>query len=182
MLRWGPEIFFALILIVVGILFLGANLGLFAFSWNIVWPLLLILFGVWMVWRAFAPSTFKPTDVSYGFGDYVPNLSGKEIRNENFSHGFGDFNLDLTQVIIPDGESKVRASLGFGDLKVIVPNEVALKVHASAGFGEAELFDQKSEGIGPSENYQSNNYVASARKLNLDASVGFGQVQIRKAS
>ena len=181
MSRLGPEIIFAIMLIVVGILFLGANLGLFAFSWNILWPLLLILFGGWMVWRAFSPSTFQSSDVSYGFGNYVPNLGGKEIRRETLSHGFGDFKVDLSQSIIPDGESTVRVSLGFGDLQVVVPNHVACKVHANAGFGEAELFDQKSEGIGPTQDFRSVDYATAGRKLNLNASVGFGKACVVKS-
>ena len=182
MSRLGPEVFFAIVLIVVGGLFLGANLGLFAFNWSIAWPTLLILFGVWLVWRAFVPVSSLASQVSYGFGDFAPNLAGKEIRCETFSHGFGDFDLDLTRAVIPDGESVVRVSMGFGDLKVIVPNELALKIHASAGFGESKLFDQKIDGIGPSLRFKSEDYATALRKLDLDASVGFGQVRVVKIS
>jgi lia operon protein LiaF len=183
MARSRPSRYFvAIALIVVGVVFLLGNLGLVALNWSIVWPALLILFGVWLVWRAFLPASSQASQVSYGFGDYAPDLSGKEIRRETFSHGLGDFDLDLTHATIPDGESVVRASLGFGDLKVIVPNGLALKIHASAGFGELELFAQKTEGIGPNLKYRSDDYATASRKVDLDASVGVGQVRVVKTT
>jgi predicted membrane protein len=160
---------------------LGGNMGWFAFSWNILWPLLLILFGVWLVWRAFVPRSQYRSEISYGFGDYAPNLQGKEIRRETFSHGFGDFDLDLSQATIPDGESVVHASIGFGNLQVIAPSGVSLKIHASAGLGDVKLFGEKTEGIGPNLRFKSDDYATATRKLNLDASVGFGNVKVVKS-
>ena len=177
----SAQLFFALMLIVVGILFLLGNLGLFVFNWSILWPLLLMLFGAWLVWRAFLPASSHRSEISYGFGDYAPNLAGKEIRRETFSHGFGDFELDLSQAKFPDGESAVHASIGFGNLKVIVPSGVSLKIHASAGFGDARLFDEKTDGIGPSLRFKSDDYATAARKLEVDASAGFGNVKVVKS-
>ena len=173
------EIFFALCLILIGALLLAGNLGIFAFNWNMVWPLVLILFGIWLVWRAFQPAHYIG-GAAYGFGDYQPDLTGKEIRDENFSHGFGDLDLDLTRATIPDGKNSVRASHGFGDLTVILPRDLAVRVRASAGFGNVTVFDQKREGIGPNLDFQSDDYATAARKLDLEASVGFGEVKVRR--
>mgnify|MGYP000300734692 CR=1 FL=1 len=57
MSRWNSgEIWFALVLILIGVLLLAGNLGLVAFDWSLVWPLALIFFGVWFIWRAFLGS------------------------------------------------------------------------------------------------------------------------------
>ncbi|MDE3091410.1 MAG: hypothetical protein KGJ80_18745 [Chloroflexota bacterium] len=180
MSRWNSgQVFFALILIVFGALLLLSSWGLVALNWNLVWPVVLILFGLWLVWRAIFPgSRVRRGDASWGFGDYAPDLSGKEIRRETFSHGFGDLGLDLTRAVIPDGESVVRASHGFGDLTVTVPRDVSVRVHASAGFGGATLFGQHAGGIGPTLTFQSDDYANATRKLSIDASVGFGDVKI----
>lgn len=178
----STEAFFALVLIALGALLLLGNLGLFALDWNLFWPVILILFGLWLMWRAFMPAPgHHGGDGYWGFGDYAPDLSGKEIRRENFSHGFGDFDLDLTRAVIPDGESVVHASHGFGDLKVIVPRDLSVRVHASAGVGDTTLFDQHAGGIGPSLSFQSDDYANATRKLNVDASVGFGNVRVTRA-
>ena len=174
------EVFFALCLILIGALLLAGTLGMLAFNWNMVWPLVLILFGVWLVWRAFQPAHLIG-GAAYGFGDYQPDLAGREIRDENFSHGFGDLDLDLTRAMIPDGRNSVRASHGFGDLTVILPRDLAVRVKANAGFGEVTVFDQKHEGIGPHIDFQSDDYATATRKLDLEASVGFGEVKVVRA-
>ncbi len=175
------EVFFALGLILIGALLLAGNLGWLAFNWNMVWPLVLILFGVWLVWRAFQPARYVG-GAAYGWGDYEPDLAGKAIHDENFSHGFGDFDLDLSRATIPDGASSVRASLGFGDLKVIVPRDLAVRVKASAGLGDVSVFAKKHEGIAPAVDFQSDDYATAPRKLALEARVGLGEVKVVRAS
>jgi lia operon protein LiaF len=129
------------------------------------------------VWRAFQAQS-SHASASYGFGDYRPDLAGKEIRNENFSHGFGDFDLDLTRARFPEGTSAVRASIGFGDLKVIIPRNLAVRVKASAGLGDVSVLGRKDEGISPALDFQSDDYAAAATKLDLDASAGLGEVKV----
>lgn len=51
-MQWRREYFWPLVLVVVGIYFLLNNLG--ALDWlrfDIVWPVLLILFGAWLIIR-----------------------------------------------------------------------------------------------------------------------------------
>ena len=174
------ELFIAVAFIVVGALMLAGNLGLILFNWNILWALILVCFGVWMIWRAMQPS---PTPAyrnisSYGFGDYRPDLTGKEIRRENFSHGFGNLLLDLTRATIPDGQNSIRASHGFGDLKIIVPRDLAVRVQASAGMGAVRVFGERSDGFAPHIDFASDDYKTATRKIDIEASVGMGDVKV----
>lgn len=180
----STELFIAIVFIVVGVLLLAGNLGLFAFNWSMVWALMLICFGGWLVWRAFQPTPFPAAYVNaslYGFGDYRPDLAGKEIRREVFSHGFGDFDLDLTRATIPVGQNTVRASMGFGDLTVIVPRDVAVRVKASVGLGDVRVFQERADGIAPHLDFQSPDYATAERKLDIEASVGLGEVKVVRA-
>ncbi len=174
------EILAALILIVLGVALLGANLGLFALSWNLVWPVLLVLLGAWFVWRAFFPSRYG-TDSFGGFGDARPDLNGREIRREQFSHAFGDLFLDLNRAVFPDGENSVHASHGFGNLTVVLPRDLPVRVRGSAGMGDVFVLGERSDGIAPHVDFQSQEYASAPRKLNLDASVGFGDVRVMRA-
>lgn len=182
MTRWNSsQVFFAALLIVLGIVLLLGNLGLLALNWNLLWPVILILFGLWLIWRAFRPRQ-NPGDVSWGFGEYSPDLAGKSIDRQSYSHGFGDFDLDLTRATIGDGQTMVRASHGFGDLTVVVPREISVRVHASAGMGDVAVFGQHSGGIGCTLDFQSDDYASAARKLDIDVSVGMGEVRVVRAS
>lgn len=176
------EILVAVILIVVGLLFLASNLGtLPPLTWHLLWPLVLILFGAWLIWRALFPPPRRRGAVYWSMGDYRPDLSGKEIRQEQFSHGLGDFDLDLTRAVTPDGENFVKASHGIGDLTVIVPRDLSVRVQAKAGMGDVRVFGQKSEGLSPQMNFQSDDYATATRKLSIEASVGLGEVSVVRA-
>ena len=174
------ELIVALVFIIIGFMLLAGNLGLFVFDWSMIWALMLIVLGGWFIWRAFQPQPFgsMQTGAAYGFGNCRPDLVGKEIRKESFSHGFGDFDLDLTRAVFPDGTNSVSASHGFGDLKVIVPRDLAVRVKASGGLGDVEIFDQRADGIAPHLDFQSTDYATAARKLDLEVSVGFGDAKV----
>lgn len=175
------ELIVALIFIVLGLLLLAGNLGLIIFNWGILWALVLVAFGGWLIWRAFRTPAEPSNSVSYGVGDYAPHLVGKEIRKENFSHGLGDMDVDLSRAVFPEGQATVRASHGLGDLTVIVPRDLAVRVKARAGLGDARLFDERADGFGPSLDFQSTDYVTATRKLDLEASVGLGAVKVVRA-
>jgi hypothetical protein len=176
MSRWNAEIVVALAFIVIGVLLLAGNLGLMVFDWGMAWSLALIFFGVWLVWRAFQPAPMP--GMSYGVGSLRPRLAGKEIRDENFSHSFGDFDLDLTTATIPEGQARVRASIGLGDLTVILPRDLAVRVYASAGLGDVQVLDREDDGIAPRIEFESEDYATATRKLELHASAGIGGVKV----
>lgn len=178
------ELIVALFFILVGVLLLAGNLGLIFFNWSMVWGLLLICFGGWFIWRAYQPSEFTTSFANtafYGLGDYRPDLTGKEIHKESFSHGLGDFDLDLTRATIPEGTHAVRASLGLGDLTVIVPRDLAVRIGATAGLGAVKVLGQHSDGFGPRVDFRSEDYAAAMRKLDVEASVGLGEVKVVRA-
>ncbi|MGE5264771.1 MAG: cell wall-active antibiotics response protein LiaF [Acidobacteriota bacterium] len=175
------QILAALILILLGLITLLSNLGLVIFNWNLLWPVILVLFGAWLVWRALQPSPFGDGSSSWGIGDYRPDLAGKEIGQARFSHGMGDVDLDFSSAIIPDGTTAVRASHGLGDLTIILPREVPVLVNASAGLGNVFVLGKRSEGFTPQVSFQSDDYAGATRKLNIEASVGLGDVKVLRA-
>lgn len=177
------RIFGALFLIVLGLLLLAGNLGIFLFRWDMLGPLILILFGIWFIYRAFVPrERYYDSNVFAGIGEHRPNLSGKEIRREDFSHGIGESRVDLTGSVIPEGESEVKASTEIGELSVIVPRDLSLRVQAHAGLGDVEVFDKRESGMSPQVAFQSDDYATAARKLKLNAHVGLGKVRVVRGS
>ena len=50
-----------LFLILVGGLFLATNMGWLALRWEIVWPALIIIVGIWFVLRALMTSNNPPS-------------------------------------------------------------------------------------------------------------------------
>jgi len=63
---------------------------------------------------------------------------------------------------------------------VIVPRDLAVRVKASAGLGDVNIFGERADGIAPHLDFQSPDYATAERKLDLEASVGLGEVKIMR--
>lgn len=65
------EILASVFLIKPGVQLLAVKLGLLAMSWNVVWPVILIMFGGRPVFRALSSSPLSSnSSVSWGFGSF----------------------------------------------------------------------------------------------------------------
>ena len=97
--------------------------------------------------------------------------------------GAGDATLDLRDVAVPPGGTlRVEASVGVGQLEVIVPDDVALDVEASARVGNVDLPEgHRTDGLDVDETYAAPG-APSAGLLELDLSVGVGDVEVRRAT
>lgn len=137
---------------------------------------LLVLLGI-IVALAGIPALFVDSDLwDEGMGDAVerPERSADLVP---FEHGIGKLTVDLTAPGLDlDGET-VEASLGIGDLEVIVPDDtdVDLDAHVSAGnidaFGDEENgFDVDVTGI---------TGTSGTQELDLELEVGIGNLRVR---
>jgi hypothetical protein len=80
-------IFWALALIIVGILLLLGTLGVLPIGWGLIWPLLLIAAGAWLVWAALTrPASFEVQETS------IP-LDNAARAHVSIHHGAGRLNL-----------------------------------------------------------------------------------------
>jgi phage shock protein PspC (stress-responsive transcriptional regulator) len=96
-----------------------------------------------------------------------------------YAHGIGDFTVNLADVDLPRGETHVKATLGIGDLTVLVPAGVAVVVDGRVSAGETEIFGHSDDGTGVHEHVRAPG-AGTARTLFLDARVGLGQLEVRR--
>lgn len=96
--------------------------------------------------------------------------------------GLGEAVLDLTQV--PAGTEaglEVVASVGVGELLVLVPEDLTLELDASVGLGELDVDGSESEAQGgTSLDSQTRLGPAGPVDITLDAGVGVGQLEVRR--
>jgi phage shock protein PspC (stress-responsive transcriptional regulator) len=112
-----------------------------------------------------------------GIGDRsVHPLSAAQL-DSTYSHGIGDFNVDLADVSLSTGETHVKATLGIGDLTVHVPANVAVEVDGRAGAGQVVIFGRTDDGTAIHDHVRDA-AGAAGRRLVLDAHVGFGRVEV----
>jgi phage shock protein PspC (stress-responsive transcriptional regulator) len=115
--------------------------------------------------------------VGSGVGDRTYVVAGAGDLHRNYKLGIGDMTLDLRNVALPPGTTDVNARVDVGSLRVIVPNDVALRVQADAQAGKVNLLGNSVDG----RNVDDSVTQAGRRVLDLDAHVGAGVVTVERA-
>lgn len=95
---------------------------------------------------------------------------------------FGELRVDLTEVDFPEETTDVVATVGIGELDVIVPDDVALSISAKVGAGEIDLLGEKSSGADLDENYESEDFDQNEKRLVLKLGAGVGELRVRHGS
>lgn len=189
----------ALILITLGILFLLENFGL-ADVGDLIgtfWPVILIIIGLSVLLRrhqvppmAHMPSsqqhssgaaqTFDTSMLNNSsvFGDIDMKIVVPGFKGGMVSCVFGDVNLDLSEVLLADGEHLLKLDGVFGGLHLLLPKDLAVFVTARAVFGDVKVLGNTRGGIGQELTYTSPNYADAPKKLRVYANQVFGDVRI----
>lgn len=103
----------------------------------------------------------------------VDDLDGR------FEVAMGEGTLDLTQVVLDDGQRvDVAASVGIGHLIVDVPLGVGLEVTTESGVGETVILDERNSGIGVDVDRRIPALDGQGTFV-LDLQVGVGQIEVR---
>ncbi len=200
-LIWG------LIFIAAGIVFLLHNYG-YIDAWEVVrtyWPLILVAIGLKILWdvkqSASAKVIGEPSKQDWdrtksgqaGYrsttaADFLSesNIMGDvkvTVESENFKGGsvntvFGDTKLDLSKIIVAEGEHTLRISGVFGDVKIETPQNLPIRVSGNTLAGDIVIREYKKSGIGQSLSYQSQDYETAQKKLDISISQVFGDVKI----
>ena len=125
---------------------------------------------------ALAVASVVRVPLSGGIGDrhWVPS-SPEEVRTY-YKHGGGDVVIDLSHVTFPSEGQLVRARVGVGHLKVVVPGETRVAVQAHTGAGEVRLFNRHEEGLDVDDGTVSG--PAGGPNLRLRLDIGAGQIEV----
>jgi phage shock protein PspC (stress-responsive transcriptional regulator) len=126
-----------------------------------------------------AAAFFAIFDVDLGNGVGDRNVAVTSVRNlqNEYQLGIGTLDLDLRRLTLPVGETHVRASVDVGDLRVLVPDDVALRANGSAELGEVDLPGGVS---GSGRNVESSVTETGPRVLVIDGHAGLGSVRIER--
>ena len=115
-----------------------------------------------------------------GFGDVVERpLDASELR-ETYRLGVGELELDLREVELPPGETHVEADVGFGQLDVIVPDDVAVSAVGEAEWGDVSIFGRNEDGRDVRGTVVDPAFEDAERRLVIDARVRGGELTIRR--
>ena len=139
----------------------------------------LVLLGLLLL-ACFGVAASTPVSLGAGVGDRVERPVDAASIDRTYELGLGDLTVDLSQAQLPTGVTQVDAHLGVGQLVVLVPPDVAVDVDAHAGAGDVSVFGIQDDGAGVDVDQFFPGPTADAPVLELDADIGFGDLEIRR--
>ena len=141
---------------------------------------------------ALAAVVSVPFDKGLGQQRYAPIETSGSIAYE---YGIGKLTVDLRD-LESTGTTDVRVELGIGSLVVLVPDDVNVDIHGEAGAGEIRVTETEERfgrfgraadttvtsksGLGAELDHTIDAETETARRIELDAEVGMGEVVIRR--
>jgi predicted membrane protein len=185
------QIFWGIVLMVIGFLFLLDNLG-YADAWHIIsnyWPLILIVIGLSLIMRK--RSTPQEIHIqgaskidsdllhqSNVFGDINIKTTSSDFTGGSLSTVFGDCDIDLSSASFAEGEHELRIHSVFGDSLIILPEGAAVTISANSVFGALRVLDKQKGGFSSNLETTTPAYDSNSRRMKIIISKVFGDVKV----
>lgn len=132
-----------------------------------------------LVALAGAPSVFVESHVfDGGLGEAVERpTTAAELGP--FRHAVGKLTVDLTASGLDLDEATVEASVGIGELVVVVPEDTDVSLVAHVGVGNADWLGEESES-GVDVDLRRISGTSGRQELALELDVGVGSLRVRR--
>jgi phage shock protein PspC (stress-responsive transcriptional regulator) len=111
-----------------------------------------------------------------GIGKRVDRPVAAADVHSRYELGIGDLVLNFGDLLLPRGQTFVKATVGIGDLKVIVPANASVRVVGRVQAGKVQLLGVSENGT--SVRTQIVDRTGSGRVLVLDVRTGLGKVEV----
>jgi hypothetical protein len=95
----------------------------------------------------------------------------------SYEHSIGTLDLDLRDLVLPAGTTRVSATVGIGELRVQVPAGVRVEIDAHVKAGESVVLGNREDGWDVTQHVTDDGTTAGTT-LALDAEVGFGNLEV----
>ncbi len=143
---FGRDLFIGLVLISVGLIFMATKYYLIPINfWGIIFPLLIIIIGVTLLFKRRNFITFKRDTPKVEIADYYEDTavfggSEKHYKNDNFKGAkitaiFGGAKINLQQVQLSPEGAVIDLTCIFGGCELIVPPDWNIKIDVTNMFG-----------------------------------------------
>ena len=108
-----------------------------------------------------------------GVGDRVYAPTSADTVKSSYALGVGDLRVDLSNV---STTGAIKARVGIGELRIVVPRDTDVAVTAQAKVGEVHVFELEDSGRNATLT------TGAGAPLAIDASVGAGRIDVVRAT
>ena len=175
-MRNSGVLVFGTVLILIGVLILFGSI-LNVNLWNFFWPVVLILLGVWLLFRPRWKGSLGSSN--FLFFNNLRRRGAWQVQNEEIVTFLGDVFLDLTDAEIPIGETVYRIYGFIGDVDLVTPPDIGVSVSSAAFVNEVRVFGKKHSSILLPIETTSESYATAERKIRLDVAFFISDVKIK---
>jgi hypothetical protein len=140
---------------------------------------LLVLLGILLL-LAGLPALVVDDDVfdgGIGEADEAPQ-SISDL--EPYRHGVGQLTVDLTEPDLPLDGATVEASVGIGELLVLVPPDADVSLDAHVAVGNAQALGDTESGVDVDFTLISG--TSGTQEVTLELDVGIGNIRVERRS
>jgi cell wall-active antibiotic response 4TMS protein YvqF len=138
---------------------------------------LLVLAGIVVVLAGF-PTLFVEDKVFEGGIGEAIETPQSQTEIEPFRHGIGKLTVDLTKPGVSLDGLTVEASVGIGELVVLVPLDTDVSLDAHVGVGNAQALGQTESGLDVDLTAISG--TSGTQELELQLEVGMGNLRVER--
>jgi hypothetical protein len=196
----GPSIgtiFLGGIVAMFGVLWLLDGVGAIDSPWHAILPGMLIIVGIALVLTARGGShaglivlgsiitvvltvtSMIDIPLAGGIGERTALPLTIADVEETYELSMGQQTIDLRRIDFPDGETRVEARVGMGELVIRVPAGTEVRADFRVGIGDASVLATSRSGLGIRDDYRTPGFDTAQQRLVLDVSVGIGSLVVR---
>ncbi|MCP3742569.1 cell wall-active antibiotics response protein LiaF [Rossellomorea sp. BNER] len=128
-------------------------------------------------------SQTKRTNIRNYHNVFIGEMKFKDpnwpLEPMSLHNGIGNYYFDLSKAYIPEGETPILIKGWIGDLKMLIPEDVAVEIDVNVSIGEIRLFDRKSSEVSPQYYYRSPDYDEANKRIRMSISLKIGSVRVR---
>jgi hypothetical protein len=139
----------------------------------------LVVAGVFVTLAAIAFAAAPENAFHGGIGERNITVTNQALLLPRYDVGLGQLRLDLSDLVMTESD-EVAATVGAGDITVLLPEDVPVTIDASAGAGKIDLLGETSDGLSVSRTYTSDGFEAAAVTLTLDLDVAAGNIEVER--
>ena len=112
-------------------------------------------------------------------GEYRNFQQSYAIEDINLQTGFGDISIDLSDTIIPHGETVILIRGLIGNIYLNVPSDIGMSVQMSLLCGKMNLLKDSKTAFNLTQKYQSVDYKNDSRKIKIVVSLLIGDIEVK---
>lgn len=115
-----------------------------------------------------------------GVGDRLHRPVATSELEDEYRLLAGTLVVDLRDVLLDSGTTEVEVSTVLGEVRVQLPDGMAVAVDSDVGAGSADVLGVIQDGLSVDNDRQTQDYETADRRLHLRVAVGLGEVTVTR--